>query len=337
MKLFICISMMIMLCPMAMAGDSPRAGYQVLPERSPSTPVLASQACECGDVNCDGVLNLGDAAHLLSYLFNGGPPPLTDDLSFAEWDSHEILTISDVYCNVMHVFTECDPVCPPPNPPLDPEIDSTISLYYTDSIPSGVGSAVISLTLNSGGVTVPGLSIPVKIRVDGEVPTIDSVVFPDDPNFLAASVIYADSGCVAIGGEHVFGFQFITRIALIYLSVPATPDEKDVTVEWINLAPVQAPTPDSTIIPMILSGGLPGYAVEPLLIGHCCSNPGDANEDGAVNIGDAVWIINCIFKTCTPPFCLAHWDANCDGTPNIGDAVYLVNYVFKGGPPPCCL
>lgn len=28
-------------------------------------------------------------------------------------------------------------------------------------------------------------------------------------------------------------------------------------------------------------------------------------------------------------------DLNCDGGCNVGDAVYLINYVFKGGPPPC--
>jgi hypothetical protein len=27
-------------------------------------------------------------------------------------------------------------------------------------------------------------------------------------------------------------------------------------------------------------------------------------------------------------------DANGDGTVNVADAVYLINYIFKGGPPP---
>ena len=29
-------------------------------------------------------------------------------------------------------------------------------------------------------------------------------------------------------------------------------------------------------------------------------------------------------------------DANGDGEVNVGDAVYLISYVFKGGPPPQC-
>ena len=28
-------------------------------------------------------------------------------------------------------------------------------------------------------------------------------------------------------------------------------------------------------------------------------------------------------------------DVNCDGAVNVGDAVYLINYIFKNGPPPC--
>jgi len=28
-------------------------------------------------------------------------------------------------------------------------------------------------------------------------------------------------------------------------------------------------------------------------------------------------------------------DANCDDDCNVGDAVYLINYVFKGGAAPC--
>lgn len=70
--------------------------------------------------------------------------------------------------------------------------------------------------------------------------------------------------------------------------------------------------------------------------GGCCHTPGDANDDATVNIGDAVYLINYIFKGGPPPPCMDAGDANCDAAANIGDAVYLVNFIFKGGPPPCC-
>lgn len=63
---------------------------------------------------------------------------------------------------------------------------------------------------------------------------------------------------------------------------------------------------------------------------------GDADGTMAVNIGDAVYLINFIFKGGAPPAPLVAGDANCDTAVNIGDAVYLINFIFKGGPEPCC-
>jgi hypothetical protein len=66
---------------------------------------------------------------------------------------------------------------------------------------------------------------------------------------------------------------------------------------------------------------------------------GDANGDNQVNVGDAVYVINYVFKGGPAPNPLCAGDANGDGQVNVGDAVYLISYVFKGGPPPvndCC-
>jgi hypothetical protein len=63
---------------------------------------------------------------------------------------------------------------------------------------------------------------------------------------------------------------------------------------------------------------------------------GDANGDGDVNIGDAVSLINYIFKGGPAPDPIDAGDSDCDAAVNIGDAVYLINYIFKGGPAPGC-
>lgn len=68
----------------------------------------------------------------------------------------------------------------------------------------------------------------------------------------------------------------------------------------------------------------------------CCLKAGDANGDNDANIGDAVYLINYVFKGGPAPHCLPEGDANCDGGVNVGDAVYIISYVFKGGPEPCC-
>lgn len=62
---------------------------------------------------------------------------------------------------------------------------------------------------------------------------------------------------------------------------------------------------------------------------------GDANGDGTCNVGDAVFLINYVFKGGPAPEPVLSGDANCDYTVNVGDAVRIINYVFKGGDPPC--
>jgi hypothetical protein len=63
---------------------------------------------------------------------------------------------------------------------------------------------------------------------------------------------------------------------------------------------------------------------------------GDADGNGTINISDAVFIIEYIFKGGPPPENLEAADADCNGAFNISDAVRLIDHVFKGGDPPCC-
>lgn len=63
---------------------------------------------------------------------------------------------------------------------------------------------------------------------------------------------------------------------------------------------------------------------------------GDANHDGGVNVGDAVFIIGYVFRGGPPPTPLQAADVNNDAKINIGDAVYLIGYIFRGGPLPNC-
>lgn len=62
--------------------------------------------------------------------------------------------------------------------------------------------------------------------------------------------------------------------------------------------------------------------------------PGDANLDGAVNVGDAVYIVNYVFRNGLAPLIMNWADANADCQVNVGDAVFLINFIFKSGPVP---
>jgi len=64
---------------------------------------------------------------------------------------------------------------------------------------------------------------------------------------------------------------------------------------------------------------------------------GDANDDGSVNISDAVTIINFVFIGGKSPYPYFVADSNCDCSVNVSDAVVVINYVFIGGDSPCQL
>lgn len=63
---------------------------------------------------------------------------------------------------------------------------------------------------------------------------------------------------------------------------------------------------------------------------------GDANNDGNVTIGDAVFIVSYVFRGGPAPAVADAADCNCDSKVNIGDAVFLVSYIFRSGPEPGC-
>ncbi len=63
---------------------------------------------------------------------------------------------------------------------------------------------------------------------------------------------------------------------------------------------------------------------------------GDASADGTIDLGDAVYLINYLFKGDDPPDPIEVGDVNLDYTVELGDVIYLINYLFKGGPPPSC-
>lgn len=86
-------------------------------------------------------------------------------------------------------------------------------------------------------------------------------------------------------------------------------------------------------IPSIITPYLEGvdYRFDSDVISH-----GDANFDRSTNLGDAIYLINRVFRGGPAPQPI--WqtgDANCDGTVNIGDAVTLINYIFHGGTELC--
>ncbi len=57
---------------------------------------------------------------------------------------------------------------------------------------------------------------------------------------------------------------------------------------------------------------------------------GDCNDDGAVDISDAVCILNWLFVGDAAPGCIAATNTNGDDAANISDATYLLDHLFLG-------
>jgi hypothetical protein len=60
----------------------------------------------------------------------------------------------------------------------------------------------------------------------------------------------------------------------------------------------------------------------------------DPNDDGLIDISDAVWILSELFELGAATPCRAASDCNGDDGTDIGDAVYALSYLFNGGPAP---
>jgi hypothetical protein len=65
---------------------------------------------------------------------------------------------------------------------------------------------------------------------------------------------------------------------------------------------------------------------------------GDVNDDEIIDVGDAIHILNYLYKDGPEPDCIpmtACADVNMDGIIDVADAIYILNYLYKSGPAPC--
>jgi hypothetical protein len=88
---------------------------------------------------------------------------------------------------------------------------------------------------------------------------------------------------------------------------------------------------------VLSGGGLLGNGIEVVLQEEPFRLPdvfvrGECNDDGGVDISDAVFILNWLFSGAAPPGCVASANTNGDETADLSDAVYLLTYLFMGGP-----
>jgi hypothetical protein len=139
-----------------------------------------------------------------------------------------------------------------------------------------------------------GDSVICKIRVSGE--------FPPTVGDVAVGRVYFAGRTYATGSMPVF---------YLNASGDVTPEEGDppMTVEACEFR-LRAVSP---VTPFV----------------RC-----DLNDDGTVDISDAVWSFQVLFRGGTPKPCRAAGDCNGDGVWDISDGIYALQHLFLGGPPP---
>lgn len=291
-----------------------------------------SPAQICGDATGDTKVNIADVKYVVRYLYGGGPPPVS--FFDADSDNHELLSISDPFRLWRWMFGGASPPkCGPENPPLDATLNSTFILEHTPFAPANSTTLELTLSLENPD-TVSAFSLPLRVRVGNEIPQIDTAFL--FPNAFRDYSVDSSSGIIAVGAAGVKSDMILpgkTDIVTISLSFSPSPGHREISLEWVTLSPIQAPTPDSSLYPLlILANGNTLFPVIP----DCCRTPGDADFSGTTNIADVTFLIARIFASGPGPACQNQADANADNKINISDVTFLIARVFAGGPAPQC-
>lgn len=93
--------------------------------------------------------------------------------------------------------------------------------------------------------------------------------------------------------------------------------------------------PDSALLEAFTVIAEDQFHADTQMVIVCTYICGDANRDGQADLGDAIRVLNYLYKGLAPPLPMEAGDCNRDGMVDLGDAIFLLNYLFKGGPLPC--
>jgi len=223
----------------------------------------------------------------------------------------------------------------------------TVTLEVTD--PNGIDTEVKKSYIFADADTMYSTVTSGTSGVSFEVPISLKNTINVDQFYLVLSYPGLTYNSYNVVGTRCENFDLIQvkaqttdKIAMLFTAAqttasdPLPPGDGPIVNFWFTSASGTAVTIDTTNLSgystkmiSIYTDYVPAIAPMEITFGM----RGDANNDGVINVGDAVYIINYIFKGGSAPTEYAG-DANGDGVINVGDAVYIINYIFKSGPPP---
>lgn len=258
-----------------------------------------------GDVDGDGVVLAGDLIYLLNYLFkDAAAPPNPID---ADVDGSPGINIGDVLQLIGNLFHGCSLL---PYTGVSVRVGSQIR-FSSDLISIAEGSTRDTTLINiivNGGPDLTGMVIPLSFGSEGDEVEVDlaevsfdgTIVPPDwakvyridDDEKTLLLYPYGDNATDTPLPEGTTGL-----VATLYFDQVVAGDPLAMTVTEIP------PSHSFTLISAYCADGTPPSQ-----------------------------------RIFSPMVSLAlNGDVNCDGRVDLGDAVYTLNYLFKNGPPPCGL
>lgn len=286
-----------------------------------------THACpDACDINADGALSLPDLTALTSYLVSGGslPAPFPDC-------SPDSSTFGCTQYN-------CGETPPPFLPqfafgveaPSEAESGDVINTTYRLSI-QAAADPVLSVSFAS--CATDGLEL-LTLELAPSLQAIDSGMGPE-------TVVLADQG----SGEFVFSML----TGLNGMNPLATGTTHDLvlaqygasgagpSVESLSYCAFMG---DPPVWPRVftdtqqIGGPIANGANIDLVPTSFDFIRGDANVDGAVDLGDSIALLGFLFSGGVTPTCLEAVDVNDDLQVTIADAIYLLGFAFGGGPAP---
>ncbi|MBN1421147.1 MAG: hypothetical protein JXP34_20410 [Planctomycetes bacterium] len=125
----------------------------------------------------------------------------------------------------------------------------------------------------------------------------------------------------------------------VFLSV--APVDATLAVDGPNVSfawPTGADDQGSWVIPVIADDGIEATEFDLRIdVGPPPDRPflrGNANADGRLDLGDAIFVLQWQFQDGDAPPCLDAADVNDDGRVDLADAIFLLSYIFADGAPP---
>jgi hypothetical protein len=308
-----------------------------------------------GDANNDGKINVGDAVYLMSYLYHNGPPPVV--LANGDINGDCIIDYADVSCILGNWPPDCVWVTCTCHDPVTDHRDTCSYQMPGDANSDGVinrddANFLLNYLCNNGPAPDP---LP-----NGD-PNGDCAIDSLDVTYLIHNVYYGGPAPVAcacmqpvkgacfvdtcayqcpgnVNGDAVINVGDAVSLVTFLFRGGSTPNplanadvNGDCVINYEDYVCLTGPGIPEFPCRVACTCVLP-YFEQPCGQEKC----GDANDDGKINVADAVYIISYIFRggPAPTPYAVYSGDPNGDCTVNVGDAIYLISYVFRFGPIP---